>query len=99
MAHQDVAGRHGSRQETTLGTPEMERLVAAPDQRGAGYDCQPPLRQWRTKDERPGVKGGTRSRNHGISCRLRDVLKSRHHLPSAQTPLDASPLARVYRVL
>ncbi len=83
MAHQDVVGRHESGQETTFGATEAERLVAAPDQCGAGYDCQPPLRQWRTKDERLNVKGGTRSCNHGISCRLRYVLKSRHHLTSA----------------
>jgi hypothetical protein len=60
-----------------------ERPVAAPDQCSAG-NRQPSLCQLRIKDERPDVKGGTWSCNHGASGRLRYVLRSHNHLATCR---------------
>jgi hypothetical protein len=86
MARQDIARGYGSWQETTLSTAERERLVAAPYQCGAGYDCHSTLRQRRTNNERLGLKGRARRGNHRISCRLWYVLKSSHGRSSVPTP-------------
>jgi hypothetical protein len=99
MARQDVARWHGSRQETTLSTAERERFVAAPDQCGAGYDCHSALCQWRTADKRLGLEGRARRGNHGISRRLRYVLKSGHGRSSVQISQRTPALAKRWDVL
>src|ERR1700733_102006 len=85
VAHQEVARGQGSRQEAALSTAKRERFLSAPYQRGAGYDCHSALCQRRTPDERLGFEGRARCGNHGISRRLRYVLKSGHGRSSVQT--------------
>jgi hypothetical protein len=94
MARQDVARGHGSWKETTLSAAKWKRLVSAPYQCSAGYDCHSTPRQRWTGNERLGLEGRARRSNHSISRRLRYVLKSSHgHSFILGTSADALPLA------
>src|SRR5450755_664192 len=87
MADHDITLWHRGWQEAAFGTPERERLIATLDQRGAGDDRHPALRQRWANNEGLGVETRARNGQHCIACRLRYVLKSSHdHSSFNQAP-------------